>query len=93
MTTPGSIADWIQASVMAAALAGLAATSRSALREADADAPPHGDWDRYGHRAALLRPPRPPRTRKRVRSVPAPTVSATSRGNSGSAGRPSIDGR
>jgi hypothetical protein len=33
MVTPGSIADWIQALIMAAALAGLAATGRWALRE------------------------------------------------------------
>jgi hypothetical protein len=33
MVTPGSIADWIQALIMAAALAGLAATGWWALRK------------------------------------------------------------
>jgi hypothetical protein len=33
MVTPGSIADWIQALIMAAALAGLGATGGWALRE------------------------------------------------------------
>jgi hypothetical protein len=33
VVTPGSLGDWMQASVMAAALAGLAATCARALRE------------------------------------------------------------
>lgn len=32
MVTPGSVGDWMQASIMAAALAGLAATCARALR-------------------------------------------------------------
>ena len=93
MTIPGSVADWMQASVMAAALAGLAAIGRSALRDADADAP-------SSRRLGPSRPPSGPveataatEDAEAVRSVPAPTVGATSSANSGSAGRPSIDGR
>jgi hypothetical protein len=33
VVTPGSVGDWMQASIMAAALAGLAATCARALRE------------------------------------------------------------
>ena len=38
MVTPGSVGDWTQALIMAAALAGLAATCGRALREEDAHA-------------------------------------------------------
>jgi hypothetical protein len=38
VVTPGSVGDWTQASIMAAALAGLAATCWRALREEDAQA-------------------------------------------------------
>jgi hypothetical protein len=34
---PGSVGDWLQASLMAAALGGLAATGRWALRTEEAD--------------------------------------------------------
>jgi hypothetical protein len=37
MIDPGSVGDWLQASLMAAALAGLAATGRRALRKEEAD--------------------------------------------------------
>jgi hypothetical protein len=37
MIDPGSVGDWLQASLMAAALAGLAATGRWALRQEEAD--------------------------------------------------------
>jgi hypothetical protein len=37
MIDPGSVGDWLQASLMAAALAGLAATGRWALRQEAAD--------------------------------------------------------
>jgi hypothetical protein len=42
MIDPGSGGDWLQATLMAAALGGLAATGRWALHkeEADPDAPP-----------------------------------------------------
>ena len=39
MVTPGSLGDWTQASIMAAALAGLAVTCGRALREEDGQAP------------------------------------------------------
>jgi hypothetical protein len=39
MVTPGSVGDWMQALIMAAALAGLAATCGRALREEDRHAP------------------------------------------------------
>ena len=45
MVTPGSVGDWMQASIMAAALAGLAATCGRVLREEE--------------RHALSRRPRP----------------------------------
>ena len=38
MVTPGSVGDWMQASIMATALAGLAATCWRALQEEDAHA-------------------------------------------------------
>jgi hypothetical protein len=37
MIDPGSVGDWLQASLMAAALGGLAATGRWALRKEEAD--------------------------------------------------------
>jgi hypothetical protein len=37
MIDPGSVGDWLQASLMAAALGGLAATGRWALRTEEAD--------------------------------------------------------
>ena len=40
MIDPGSTGDWLQASLMAAALAGLAATGRWALRQEEAEPDP-----------------------------------------------------
>jgi hypothetical protein len=40
VVTPGSVGDWMQASIMATALAGLAAACWRALREEDAHALP-----------------------------------------------------
>jgi hypothetical protein len=40
MIDPGSAGDWLQASLMAAALAGLAATGRWALRQEAAEPDP-----------------------------------------------------
>jgi len=37
MVDPGSVGDWLQASLIAAALGGLAAVGRWALREEEAD--------------------------------------------------------
>lgn len=49
MVTPGAVGDWMQAAIMAAALAGLAATCGRALREEDAHA--------LARRPGPLRPP------------------------------------
>jgi hypothetical protein len=61
VVTPGSVGDWMQASVMAAALAGLAATCGRALREEDGMRL-QGGRDRHGHPAAWPMPQRSWRT-------------------------------